>query len=150
MKALLDAIKVAVLGSSTFSYLQERVYISIETRDAVFFPASFSCPCMVISPGVYDITWLPADSTDETKFVNIAVYRYFRGIDSALLGDGDEKGILEMMDDARTFLVHKDLGLSYDEVEVQRVESPEPYEFASQENTAIRQSMSLIYSTYQQ
>jgi len=149
LKDLLKAIRSAILDDELFSYLEGRVYITVETSSASFYPPSFSCPCVVVSPGVFDIEWLPANTTDETKFVQVAAYRYFRETEDALLGAPGEKGVLEMSDDLRKFIVHRDLSLGYDESEVQRVDSPQPFEIKTQNDVVMRQLMTIIYTKFQ-
>lgn len=146
MITLLEAIRDAINASTTFDYLNGRVYIVPETSNITLFPESYECPCVILSDGGEEIEWLPDTNKDSTLSVAISSYMYIREPEVALIGDGDQKGVLDMSKDLQTLLVHNLLNLSgYIDAFVTSVDRTVPFSIPSQEDLAIKQSMIMQY-----
>ena len=146
MIVLLKAIRSAILASSTLDYLEGRVYIVPETSNITLFPESYQCPCVVLSDGGEEISWFPDTNKDSTLSVSISSFAYIREPEVALIGQGDQKGVLEMSQQIQTLLVHNLLSLSgYIDAFVTSVDRTVPFSIPSQEDIAIKQSMIMQY-----
>lgn len=149
MIKLLNAIRDAIIASPIFSYIDNNVYIIPETDDVVFFPESYHCPCITLSDGGEDIINMQDSGKQTDLFVDVSSYNYLREPETALIGETDVKGVLEMTADLRGLLVFNLLGIAnMNEAEVLRVGKSEPFKIWSQDDIAIKQKFTIKYTKF--
>lgn len=146
MIELLIAIRAAILADPIFAYVNDRVYITLEAEGVVFFPSSYRCPCITLTDGGEEIEWFSDENKDSRLSVSISSYMYIREPESSIIGQGDQKGVLEMSQDLQTLLVHNMLGLEgYDIAVVRTVSRTVPFFVDSQGDLAVKQNMIIEY-----
>lgn len=149
MKELLEAIRAAILADIRFSDLQGSVYIVPQTSHTAFFPKSFRCPCVTLTDGGEAIEWFQDNGKKTELSVIVSAYDYLREPEKALTGDGAIKGVLGIMDDLRSLLVHNLLSISnMNEAKTLRVDRSEPFQLLDHDDIAVRQGMTMLYTTY--